>query len=79
MSDQDSYLFLYDLSLYRGGGVPAPALPGTPQGGTCLWQFDGKEWRLLKDACTAGYEPGKPPKGPGAFRGEIKKTMGVAR
>lgn len=77
MDDQDGYLCLYELSLYSGYWEPGHAHAGSPQGGACLWKFDGKDWKLLKDACAAGYGPGRPPKEPGLFRGEIRKTLGV--
>jgi hypothetical protein len=79
MRQEECSLYLDDLSLYRGYQELGLTLAGAPDGSTCLWQFDGKDWRLLKETCAAGYEPGRPPKEPGVFRGEIRRTLGVLR
>jgi hypothetical protein len=52
---------------------------GQKPGGFALWQYTAGAWVLKKDACDKGYEPGGPPRGPGRYEGEIRKTAGVPR
>ncbi len=51
-----------------GRGVPA---------GYALWQYDGADWRLKKDASLPGARPSAPPKVAGLFAGQIRATPSV--
>jgi hypothetical protein len=56
---------IYGAGFAPGGGI---------KGGFSLWQFTGGQWELRKHACEEGYEGGEPPREPGAFEGEVRKT-----
>jgi len=45
--------------------------------GYALWEFTGHDWMLKKDASVAGAIPGKPPRSPGLFKGQIRAVPSV--
>ncbi len=47
--------------------------------GYSLWEFSGHRWDLRKDASIAGGVPGKPPRGPGLFAGQIRAVPSIAQ
>jgi hypothetical protein len=45
--------------------------------GYALWEFNGGNWRLRKDASLPGASPSNPPRIPGIFDGQIRATESV--
>ncbi len=46
--------------------------------GYSLWEFNGNEWKLRKDASSPGAQPSQPPRLPGTFVGQIRSTPSIA-
>jgi hypothetical protein len=60
-----------------------PARAGTTKGalmgGHAVWQYTGDTWVLKKDACEPGYVCGDPPREPGQYEGEVRRTRCVRK
>jgi hypothetical protein len=50
------------------------ATGGVLHGGSSLWQYRAGQWELKKAGCEPGFERGSPPKEPGEFEGQLRRT-----
>jgi hypothetical protein len=60
-----------------GKQQPEQTTRGVTKGGYALWQYTASSWVLKKDACEGGYECSAPPREPGSYQGEVRKTACV--
>ncbi len=61
-----------DLAKFTTRNLSAPL-------GYTLWEFTGVDWALRKDVSLAGGTPGKPPRVPGHFPGQIRAVPSIAQ
>ena len=47
---------------------------GSPKGGLTLWQYTADGWAVKKSEPEPGYQQGPPPREPGRFVGELRRT-----
>ena len=47
---------------------------GKPDVGHAVWQYTAGSWALKKAEPAPGFECGPPPRGPGKYEGEVRRT-----